>query len=293
MLERKIAMMLSLAAVLVLTSSANAEYLHWGVEVIGVAADSEWPHTPAVSTIDESGLAGDLHAVRDDAVQPPNTWSSRTAGTNHSIRYTFDQAYELGKVWVWNYNGDNTVGLGFRSVDVYYKPAEGEPDVLLGNYEFAVAPGTPDYAHNTEIDFGGVEAAEVFFQQITDWGHPWGAGGLSEVRFNLPGGGSICDPVDWNNDGVIDDLDLTELAVHWQQSVPENTQGDADGTGFVDDLDLTALAVCWPGAAGPDISGADVSAVPEPVTLSLLALLALSLPKRGGLAPVRRKRRNR
>ena len=113
-------------------------------------------------------------------------------------------------------------------------------------------------------------AEGVRFQQLTDWCHPGGAGGLQEVRFNVFGEGP-CDGVDWNNGGVIDDLDLTELAVHWQQSVPPNTQGDADGNGFVDDLDLTALAACWPGG---DL---DASAIPEPATRSLLAISGLSL----------------
>jgi len=38
-------------------------------------------------------------------------------------------------------------------------------------------------------------------------------------------------------------------------------------------------------------SGVTILAIPEPATLSLLALLALSLPKRGGLAMLRRRRR--
>ena len=182
---RRTVMMLSLAAVLVLGSVANAAYLQWGAEVTGVSADSEWGHTPSVATIDESGLTGDLHGVRDDTVSPPNTWSAKSAGTAHWLRYEFDGAYQLDKMWVWNYNGDNTVTLGFRSTDVYYTPAGGGADVLLGNYEFAVAPGAPDYAHNTEVDFGGVEAEGVYLQQVTGWDHPWGAGGLSEVRFNV------------------------------------------------------------------------------------------------------------
>ena len=99
---------------------------------------------------------------------------------------------------------------------------------------------------------------------------------LSGADQFLSWGDGPCRAVDWNDDGLIDDLDLTELAVHWQQSVPAFTQGDADGDGFVDDLDLTALAVCWPGG---DL---DVSAIPEPATLSLLVL--------GGVALLRRKR---
>ena len=81
---------------------------------------------------------------------------------------------------------------------------------------------------------------------------------------------------DFNNDGVIDDLDLTILATHWQQA-GGHSEGDANDDGFIDDLDLTALATEWPG------SDLDVSAVPEPATLSLLAV--------GGLAAFRCRRR--
>ena len=82
---------------------------------------------------------------------------------------------------------------------------------------------------------------------------------------------------DFNNDGVIDDLDLTILATNWDTCGKDHSQGDANGDGCVDDLDLTALATEWPSG------GLDVSAVPEPATLSLLAI--------GALAMFRRKRR--
>jgi len=80
-------------------------------------------------------------------------------------------------------------------------------------------------------------------------------------------------PGDANGDGVVDDLDLTALATHWQQ-VGGLAQGDFNGDGFISDLDLTVLAIAWPPA------GLGVSAVPEPATLFMLALGACALPVR-------------
>ena len=93
---------------------------------------------------------------------------------------------------------------------------------------------------------------------------------------------------DFNNDGVINDLDLTILAMNWGQCGKDHAHGDANGDGCVDDLDLTALAIEWPSGAG---SRGDVSAVPEPTTLCLMTLLTLSLPKWPGLTLIRRRRK--
>lgn len=92
-------------------------------------------------------------------------------------------------------------------------------------------------------------------------------------------------PGDANGDGCVDDLDLTSLAVHWQESTSLWEHGDFNGDGIVDDLDLTALAVNWQQGCGGG-SFADTLAtsriVPGPATLSLLAI--------GGLSLIRRRR---
>ena len=69
-------------------------------------------------------------------------------------------------------------------------------------------------------------------------------------------------PGDANLDGAVNDLDLTALAVNWQQSPAVWTQGDFNGDGCVDDLDLTALAVNW--QQGPNL--------PEPASALILLL---------------------
>ena len=95
-------------------------------------------------------------------------------------------------------------------------------------------------------------------------------------------------PGDANGDGCVDDLDLTALAVHWQQSTNLWKDGDFDGNGIVNDLDLTALAVNWQqgcGGGGGDFSEAWAAVqanVPEPATLVLLVL--------GGPVLIRRHR---
>ena len=93
-------------------------------------------------------------------------------------------------------------------------------------------------------------------------------------------------PGDVNLDGCVDDLDLTALAVHWQEATDLWEHGDFDGDGTVDDLDLTALAAKWQQGCGDGGSFADAWTaaqvnVPEPVTLSLLLSGGLSVIRRG------------
>ena len=109
------------------------------------------------------------------------------------------------------------------------------------------------------------------------------ANGDTELVLSL--GGALL-PGDANGDGCVDDLDLTALAVHWQQSTNLWENGDFNGDGIVDDLDLTALAVNWQQGCGGGGSFADALAtanVPEPAS----AMLVIA----GATAVIRRRRK--
>ena len=121
---------------------------------------------------------------------------------------------------------------------------------------------------------------------------PWAQGSFADLlgeeislRFRLFDGSLYSYAVgpllgDANGDGLVDDLDLTALARHWQQA-GGLAEGDFNDDGVVDELDLTVLATAWPGGAG----ALDVSAVPEPGTLAMIAA--------GGVALLRRRKGTR
>jgi len=154
-----------------------------GENITATASSSEENKGPE-NTVNGSGLdeSGLLHGN----VGEGNMWLSSQDGVQPSwIEYEFDRLYKLHEMWVWNSNEglEPLIGLGIKDVTIEYS-ANGTDYTTLGTtHEFAQAPGTIDYAHNTNVDFGGVAAKYVRLTANSNWGGILNQYGISEVRF--------------------------------------------------------------------------------------------------------------
>jgi hypothetical protein len=88
-------------------------------------------------------------------------------------------------MWVWNSNQtvESFLGFGFKDVTIDYSTNGTDFTTLGTTHEFARGPGTSGYAHNTTIDFSGVQAKYVRLTTNSNWGGIMPQYGLSEVRF--------------------------------------------------------------------------------------------------------------
>ncbi|HNS19311.1 MAG TPA: discoidin domain-containing protein [Sedimentisphaerales bacterium] len=157
-------------------------------------------------TIDRSGLANDQHSMA-----PEGMWVS--AGTLPNwIQYEFDQVYKLQELWVWNSNMllETIAGYGAKDVTIEYSLDGAAWETLADAPEFAQAPSTDTYVHNTTVDLGGVWAKYVKLNINATWGGGPNAS-LSEVRFYyIPVAAFYPDPTDGATD-----VDL-EASLNWR-----------------------------------------------------------------------------
>jgi len=150
--------------------------------VVATASSSDTDKGPE-NTVNGSGLddSGLLHSNDGGSM-----WLSNILGQQPTwIQYEFDDVYKLHEMWVWNSNSDleQSIGFGARDVVIEYS-VDGIDYMTLGTaHEFTRAPGAPDYAHNTTVDFGGLIAKYVRLTVNSSWGGWLPQYGLSEVRF--------------------------------------------------------------------------------------------------------------
>jgi hypothetical protein len=133
------------------------------------------------NTINGSGLdENDLHST-----EPTDMWASGNELQGAWIQYELDKVYKLHEMWVWNSNQvlEALFGFGLKDVTVEYSTNGVDWTALAGVPEFARAPGTDGYAHDTTVDFGGAVAKYVKLTASSNWGGVLPQFGLSEVRF--------------------------------------------------------------------------------------------------------------
>ena len=151
----------------------------FSVPITGITAtaSSAFGASTPEKTIDGSGLVDDLHGV-----SAGDMWIS--AAIPATIEYTFDRAYKLHQLWIWNSNQLIEPFVGFGAKDVVIEHSlDGENwTVLDGVGPLAQAPGVNGSAHSNTIDLGGATAQHVRLTVNSVHGIAPQAS-LSEVRF--------------------------------------------------------------------------------------------------------------
>ncbi len=136
-------------------------------------------NTPAINTVNDSGMTGDLADSNNKAM-----WLSVSKGTFPAwIQYDFDGLYKLYEMKVWNHNTayEDTVGFGAKSTVIEYS-TDGTTWTKLGDFEFAQATGEEAQPANAIVSFNGVVAKAVKITINSSWKNT-SQTGLSEVRF--------------------------------------------------------------------------------------------------------------
>lgn len=183
-------------------SSSNT-YGHAFNTVSGMGLSDAFLHDDSSQTVWCTDIGGGGITNPSPATEIGSAW----------IAYTFDKVYDLGTMWVWNLNDAENTDSGLKNVYIEYS-TDGLNWTALGGdeyfHKFAHATGLENYAHNTEIDFGGVPARHVVITTRDDNGNGNYGGeyyGLSEIRFGVAGTTEslifTADETENNNEGLV------------------------------------------------------------------------------------------
>ncbi|MFC1634275.1 LamG-like jellyroll fold domain-containing protein [Planctomycetota bacterium] len=162
--------------------SFTTELFAYPIEnVAATASSANQSQMGPENTVNGSGLDDNgLHSNKER-----DMWLSDNEPLGAWIKYEFDTVCKLHEMWVWNSNQtvEAFVGFGMKDVIVEYSTNDTDYTTLGTIHEFARAPGTDGYAHNTTIDFGGAKAKYVRLTAQSNWGGILPQYGLSEVCF--------------------------------------------------------------------------------------------------------------
>ena len=131
------------------------------------------------NTVNGSGL----NDADEHSAESADMWLAFPGADPLWLQYDFGRVYKLHEMWVWNYNVQFEVVLGFGLKDVTIESSnDGETWLPFGDVEFARGAAAAGYTHNTAIALDGVAARYIRLNISSAWSTV-GQYGLSEVRF--------------------------------------------------------------------------------------------------------------
>lgn len=229
-------------------------------------------------------MAVDLQQLNNEVLAYTGTYPKAAWWIGGRIAGNNDAATAEGT----GYHGDLVKG----GKDVGGAPGDGEM-ITVGDPTAAALAGTPIYIGDYNYD-GVVNAADV------DFSARGVNGGIENALLDLTGTGTVEDADlttllqsgaigssasnafdgqntwrgDANLDGQVNSTDALALGSNWQTGSGMGwATGDFNGDGAVNSTDALALGANWQNGVGPGV-------VPEPATLSVLALAGLALLRR-------------
>ncbi len=179
--------------------SFTVEPLAVTIDNITATASGANPGMEPENTVNGSGL----NALGQHTTIPEAMWLA--PGPNPWIQYSFDKAYTLHEMRVWNSNQaiESFIGFGMKGA-VVETSIDGENwTTVVETIEFAQAPGQSTYTGNTVVDLSGVKAQSLRITGQSAHGFT-GQMGLSEVQFTaIPVNPRELSPAtDTNTDGL-------------------------------------------------------------------------------------------
>ena len=224
---------------------------------IFTTASSSWPGRDSSNTINKSQLEIWLHGNDGSA---EGMWHTQYGGDGYTnphpetipgpawIKFSFDQPYSLGKLWIWNHNQENLTDRGLKRVYVQYSIDNSNWSLLTQNdvnyFTIPQASGNSGEPHHDEIDFNGAKAKYVVITASATQGN-YGSDyyGLSEVRFGIDGTSMLdyCPDGDLDSDCIVGLSDLIVLSEQWLQESKFNLSNAPS----VNLYDFAVLADNW------------------------------------------------
>jgi hypothetical protein len=145
----------------------------------------------AKNAADNSGMSGSdsiIHTHSSENAQRTMWLSKENDFENSFISFNLGRTFQVGKVFVWNYNSAEGTENGLRNIDVYYS-LDGENWKKSSSFELKKSSGekgikATNLNDGSLMDLRGVSAQYIKFVPQKKEGN-WGgkAYGLSEVKF--------------------------------------------------------------------------------------------------------------